>query len=96
MPRKLKKKMRFTEMRKEGRYFSPAEQQQDRHLDSEEKSGENYVSEDDVLEQYRLSTERLRDIVDEVDDKEFEDTEGFTETGYMTFSCSSCAFTFHP
>ena len=81
MPRQPKKKMRFKEMRKEGRYFSPAEQQQDRQLDSEEESGEDYVPEDDVPEQYRLSTERLRDIVDEVDDKEFEDT-GFTESGY--------------
>ena len=29
-----------------------------------------------------LSTERLRNIVDEVDDKEFEDTKGLTESGY--------------
>ena len=79
MPRQPKKKMKFKEMRKEGRYFSPAEQRQDRQLDSEEESGEDYVPEDDVTEQYRLSTERLRDIVDEVDDKEFE---GFTESGY--------------
>ena len=74
--------MRFKEVKKEGRYFSPTEQQQDRQLDSEEESGENYVSEDDVPEQYRLSTERLRGIVDEVDDEEFEDTKGFTESGY--------------
>ena len=69
-------------MRKKGRYFSPAEQQQDRQLDSEEESGEDYMPEDNVPEQYRPSTERLRDIVDEVDDKEFEDMEGFTESRY--------------
>ena len=59
MLRQLKKKTRFKEMRNEGRYFSPVEQQQDRQLDSAEESSEDYVPEDDVPEEYWLSTERL-------------------------------------
>ena len=56
-------------------------------LDSEDESDEDYEPSSEVPEQYRLSTERLRDIVygdddDDDDDDDYEDIEGYSESGY--------------
>ena len=60
-------------------------------LDSEDKSDEDYQPSSEVPEQYRLSTERLRDIVhgdddddddDDDYDDDYEDMEGYSESGY--------------
>ena len=54
-------------------------------LDSEDESDEDYEPSSGVPEQYRLGTERLRDIVhgdDDDDDDDYEDIECYSESGY--------------
>ena len=88
MPRHSKASRRCKEQRKrvQGRRFAAESGDLDSLvLDSKDKSDEDYEPSSEVPEQYRLSTERLKDIVhgdDDDDDDDYEDIEGYSESGY--------------
>ena len=87
MPRHSKASRRSKEQRKrvQGRRFAAESGNLDSLvLDSEDESDEDYEPSSEVPEQYRPSTERLRDIVhgDDDDDDDYEDIEGYLESGY--------------
>ena len=88
MPRHSKASRRSKEQRKrvQGKHFAAESGDLDSLvLDSEDESDEDYEPSSEVPEQYRLSTERLRDIVhgdDGNDDGDYEDIEGYSESGY--------------
>ena len=88
MPRDSKASRRSKEQRKreQGRRFAAESGDLDSLvLDSEDESDEDYEPSSEVREQYRLSIERLRDIVhgdDDDDDDDYEDIEGYSESGY--------------
>ena len=89
MPRHSKASRRSKEQRKrvQGRCFAAESGDLDSLvLDSEDESDEDYEPSSEVPEQYRLSTERLRDIVhdddNDDDDDDYEDMEGYSDGGY--------------
>ena len=88
MPRHSKASRRSNEQRKrvQGRRFAAESGDLDSLvLDSEDESDEDYEPSSEVSEQYRLNTERLRDIVhgdDDDDDDDYEDIKGYSESGY--------------
>ena len=89
MPRHSKASRRSKEQRQrvQGRRFAAESGDLDGLVfDSEDESDEDYEPSSEVPEQYRLSTERLGDIVhgddDDDDDDDYEDIEGYSESGY--------------
>ena len=79
MPRHSKASGRSKEQRRrvQGRHFAAESGDLDSLvLDSEDESDEDYEPSSEVPDQYRLTTERLRDIVhvdDDDDDDDYED-----------------------